>query len=142
MIVPDVNLLVYAYNEDSPDHDAALNWWRELLGGTDSEGLPWVVSTGFVRVIINPRVVSPSLSAVTAVEHLMDWLGRDHVVPLEPHDDHLAVFRQNIAVSGGGTNLVTDAHIAALAMEYNAVVHSADSDFGRFSGVRWYNPLA
>ena len=142
MIVPDVNLLVYAYNEDSPDHDAALKWWRELLGGTDSVGLPWVVSTRFVRVITNPRVVTLSLSPVTAVEHLMDWFGRDHVVPLEPHDDHLTVFRRNIAVPGDWTNLVTDAHIAALAMEYNAAVHSADSDFGRFSGVRWYNPLA
>ncbi len=142
MIVPDVNMLVYAYNVAAPRHDEARLWWNALLDGTEEVGLPWVVSTGFVRVITNPRVVSPSLSPVTAVDHLMDWLGRDHVVPLDPHDDYLALFRQNVSVPGGGANLVTDAHIAALAVEYDAVLHSADSDFARFPGVRWRNPLA
>ena len=141
MIVPDVNMLVYAYNLAAPRHDEARQWSDALLDGTEEVGLPWVVSTGFVRVITNPRIVSPSLSPVSAVDHLMDWFGRGHVTPLEPHDDHLELFRRIIAFAGSGPNLVPDAHIGALAMEYDAEVHSADSDFGRFPGVRWRNTL-
>ena len=141
MIVPDVNMLVYAHNAVAPRHDDARQWWNALLVGNEEVGLPWLESTGFVRVISNPRIVSPSFSSVNAVNLLMEWFERSHVVPLEPRGAHLALFRQNIAVSGGGTNLVPDAHIAALAMEHDAEVHSADTDFGRFPGVRWRNPL-
>ena len=142
MIVPDVNMLVYAHNAAAPRHDDAHLWWNALLDGTEEVGLPWVVSTGFVRVITNSTIVSPSYSSISAVDLLMDWFERSHVIPLEPQDAHLALLRQNLAVPGGGPNLVTDAHIAAVAMEYDAEVHSADRDFGRFPGVRWHNPLA
>ena len=142
MIVPDVNMLVYAHNAVAPRHSDARLWWNALLDGTEEVGLPWVVSTGFVRVITNPRIVSPSFSSIRAVDLLMDWFERVHVISLEPRDGHLLLFRQNMGVPGGGTNLVPDAHIAALAMEYDAEIHSADSDFARFPGVRWRNPLA
>ena len=142
MILPDVNMLVYAHNVTAPRHGDARLWWDALLDGTEEVGLPWVVSTGFVRVITNSRVVNPSLAPENAVDQLMDWFARGHVVPLEPQDNHLVLFRQNIAVPGSGPNLVPDAHIAALAIEYDAEVHSNDSDFGRFPRVRWRNPLA
>ncbi len=142
MIVPDVNLLIYAHNEQAPEHDNALDWWTGLLAGTEAIGLPWAVSTGFVRVISNPSAVRPPLTTLAAVDQVQSWLEYDHVTPIQPGASHLEYFRRNLTVQLGGPNLVPDAHIAALALEYDAKVHSADTDFGRFPGVRWRNPLA
>ena len=142
MIVPDVNLLVYAYNEAASEHDNARQWWEALPNGAEIVGVPWIVSAGFVRVASDPRVLRPPLSRDAALDYVMDWFSRNHVSPINPGNSHLAYFRQNVAVSGGGPNLVPDAHIAALAMEFDAEVHSADRDFARFPGLRWRNPLA
>jgi toxin-antitoxin system PIN domain toxin len=147
MIIPDINLLIYAHNEDAPEHSAAMNWWRGLLGGSEAVGLPWVVSTGFVRVISNPMATPSPLSASAAIEQVASWLAHTQVMAINPGANHLEYFRRNLAIPNAGTNLVPDAHIAALAMEYDAEVHSTDRDFtdrdfGRFPGVRWRNPLA
>ena len=140
MIIPDVNLLVYAHNEEALNHHAASLWWEGLLNGSESIGLPWAVSTGFVRVITNPAVVEP-LSPLEAVDHVQHWLEHPLITSVEPGPNHMTYFRRNIEVVGVGRNLVPDAHIAALAMEYGAEVHSNDADFGRFPGLRWRNPL-
>ena len=142
MIVPDVNLLVYAYNDGAPRYQLARNRWEELLDGDETIGLPWVVATGFIRLMANPGFVISPLSPAAAADHVIEWFQYSNVVPLEPGDQHLVYFRQCLSVSGSGPNLVPDAHIAALAIEYDAEVHSADSDFARFPGVRWRNPLA
>ena len=142
MIVPDVNLLIYAHNEHAPEHDAALVWWTGLLTGTEVVGLPWAVSTGFVRIISNPSAVRPPMTSLAAVDRVQSWLEYDHVTAIQPGATHLEYFRRNLTVPLGGPNRVADAHIAALAMEYDAEVHSADRDFGRFPGVRWRNPIA
>ena len=141
MIIPDVNLLVYAYDDGAPQHDNARIWWEELLDGEDRVGLPWVVSTGFVRLMSNPRAVSVALSPAEAAEYVRTWFQQSHIVPLNPDTDHLEHFSRCLAVAGSSANLVPDAHIAALAIEYDAEVHSNDSDFERFPGVRWRNPL-
>ena len=141
MIIPDVNMLIYAHNSAAREHDDARRWWESLLNGTESIGIPWIVAAGFVRVASNPKSLASPLARETAVDYVSDWFALDHVIPLNPRISHLSHFRQNVAVSGGGSNLVTDAHIAALAMEYDAEVHSADRDFGRFPWVRWHNPL-
>ena len=142
MIVPDVNLLVYAYNLDAPEHDAALSWWKRLLDGTERVGLPWAVSTGFVRVISNPIAMDSPFSTLAAVDQVHNWLSYEHVEAIDPGADHLELFRRNLAIPHAGTNLVADAHIAALALEYDAELHSRDTGFSRFPGVRWHNPLA
>ena len=141
MIVPDVNMLVFSYNEDAPEHEIARPWWEGLLNGTEAVGVPWVVSTGFVRVITNPRAVGSPLSPVAAADCIHDWLSRSHIEPIDPGPNHLSLFRTNLVASNQGANLVPDAHIAAIAMEYDAEVHSADRDFARFPGVRWRNQL-
>ena len=142
MIVPDTNLLVYAYNVGAPEHEVARRWWEELIDGTELIGVPWVVATGFVRVMSNPRVAALPFSPEEAAGCVGDWLSYAHINPVNPGPDHLSHSRRNLAVSSGGPNLVPDAHIAALAIEYDAEVHSNDSDFSRFPGVRWRNPLA
>ena len=141
MIVPDVNLLVYAYNADAPAHRAARNWWEELLSGDQPVRLPWAVCCGFVRIMTHTAVLLHPLSTDQAVTHVRSWLDLANVEVLEPGPRHLEILQRLLGQAGIGGNLVTDAHIAALALEYQAEVHSNDADFARFPGLRWRNPL-
>ena len=142
MIVPDTNLLIFAYNDQRPEHDAALRWWEGLVNGSESVGVPWIVAIGFARLISHPSVLRPPLSGSEASDCVNDWFSHPHITPINPGINHLAYFRELLAASGGGGNLVPDAHIAALAMEYDAEVHTHNnSDFARFPGLRWRNPL-
>ena len=141
MIVPDVNLLVYAHNDGAPYHDSARRWWEGLVNGVERVGVPWVVSTCFVRLMTHPRVlVHPAIPA-EAVDYVREWFRFPHVTPINPSAEHLTHLRRSLAAAGVGANLVTDSHIAALAIEYQAEVHSNDTDFSRFPGLRWRNPL-
>ena len=141
MIVPDVNLLVYAHTDGGPYHDAAKRWWEGLVNGGERVGVPWVVSAGFVRLMTHPRVLVHPATPSEAVDYVAEFFRSPHVMPINPGVDHLAHFRRNLTAAGVGANLVTDCHIAALAMEYQAEVHSNDTDFSRFPGLRWRNPL-
>lgn len=141
MIVPDLNLLVYAHNEGAPDHAAAKEWWESLVNGIERVGIPWVVSVGFVRLMTHPRVLVHPVTAGEAVDYVQEWFQFPHITPINPGAEHMNQFRRSLSAAGVGANLVTDSHIAALAMEYQAEVHSNDSDFSRFPGLRWRNPL-
>lgn len=141
MIVPDINLLVYAFNQGAPHHDAAKRWWEGLVNGVERVGVPWVVATGFLRLMTHPRVLMRPISSADAIAHLREWFQHPHVTPINPGTDHLALLREILDSAGVGASLVTDAHIAALAIEHQAEVHSNDSDFSRFPGLRWRNPL-
>ena len=141
MIVPDLNLLVYTYNDGAPYHEPARLWWEGLVNGAERVGVPWVVTTGFVRLMTHPSVLAQPTSSANAVDYVREWFSYAHVMPINPGADHLKHFHQNLGAAGVGANLVTDAHIAAVAMEYQAEVHSNDTDFGRFPGLRWRNPL-
>ena len=141
MIVPDINLLLYAYDNDAPKHEAARIWWENLLNGTEPVGIPWVVIVGFIRLITNPNVITPPATPAQAVGYVLGWLDCDHINLIEPGTRHLALLQQNLDAAGIGGNLVPDAHIAALALEHGAIVHSNDADFARFPGVQWHNPL-
>lgn len=141
MIIPDINQQVYAYDSAVSQHGDARRWWEGLLNGAEAVGLPWAVSTGFIKLMTNSRAVSMPLLPVEAAGYVSGWFECSHVLPVNPGARHLEHFRRNLAVTGSGTNLVADAHIAALAMEYDAELHSNDSDFDRFPGLRWRNPL-
>ena len=141
MIVPDVNLLVYAHNDGAQYHGSAKRWWEELVNGSERVGVPWIVSAGFVRLMTHPSVLTHPATPSQAVDFVLGWFGFPQVIPINPGAGHLTHFRQNLVAAGVGANLVTDAHIAAVAMEYQAEVHSNDTDFSRFPGLRWRNPL-
>ncbi len=141
MIVPDLNLLIYAHSDGAPDHDAARRWWEGLVNGAERVGVPWVVATGFVRLMTHPRVLARPARPAEAVDHVREWFRFPHIIPINPGADHLGCLRRNLDAAGVGANLVTDAHIAALAMEYQAQVHTNDADFRRFPGLRCRNPL-
>ncbi len=141
MIVPDINLLVYAYNDGAPYHTVARQWWEGLINGRERIGVPWVVSTGFVRLMTHARALTFPMLPSQAVDCVTEWFQYAHVTPVNPGVEHLMHFRRNLDAAGTAANLVTDAHIAALAIEYQAEVHSNDTDFSRFPGLRWHNPL-
>ncbi len=141
MIVPDVNMLVYAYDEGSPVHNTAKDWWEGLISGTDEVGLPWAVSTGFVRLMANPRVIDPPVAPVVSIGHVRGWLEHPHINPIHPGSDHLDVMEGILELAGTSRNVVTDAHIAALALEHDAEVHSRDLKFAQFPGLKWRDPL-
>lgn len=142
MIVPDVNLLVYAYNRDAREHTKARAWWEGLLGGSDAVGLPWAVSLGFVRLMTHPAVLVKPLDPRRAVAHVRTWLDQPNVEVLDPGPRHLEVLSQLLGDLGVAGNLTTDAHLAAIAIEHQCELHSNDADFARFSGLRWRNPIA
>ena len=141
MIVPDLNLLIYAHNDVAPLHDATRNWWESLLRGSERIGMPWIIVCGFLRLTTQRGFYERPLTPEHATATVSDWFAVPTVMPLNAGSQHLAVLRRLIVEVGVGGNLVSDAHIAALAIEHQAEVHSNDSDFARFSGLRWRNPL-
>ncbi|MCC6954267.1 MAG: type II toxin-antitoxin system VapC family toxin [Deltaproteobacteria bacterium] len=142
MIIPDLNLLVYAYNEDAPHHLVAREWWAKVIGSGDQIALPWIVVNGFLRLMSNRAVLVHPLTPSEALDRVEEWFAQRNVQAIEPGPRYLEIlkriFRDRSSI---GSELMTDAHIAALAIEYNAEVHSNDMDFGRFTGLKWKNPL-
>lgn len=142
MIVPDVNLLLYAIDASSPFHPAARTWWEACLSGSEPVGLTHPVLLGYVRIGTSARAFRDPLSLAEATEHVRSWLERSVTRVLEPAPDHLdQVFALLAAADSSGGNLVTDAEIAAVAFAHAGVVHTADRDFLRFPGVRTHFPL-
>lgn len=141
MIVPDINLLLYAYDSDSPFHAKAAAWWQECLSGSEPVGLPPVVVFGFMRIATNTRVFKNPMTPAEAAQHVRSWLAQPVAQMLEPRSDHLEQVLQSLEKLGTAGNLVTDAQIAALTIEHHAVLHTNDTDFMRFAGLRWFNPL-
>lgn len=141
MIIPDVNLLVYAYNRDAPHHAEARAWWEELLTSPEPVGLPWVATLGFIRLMTHRAVLVVPMSPKQAVRHVASWLARSNVEALEPGHRHLEVLGRLLEELGTGGDLTTDAHLAAMAIEHQAEICSTDNDFARFPGLRWRNPI-
>jgi uncharacterized protein len=141
MIIPDANLLLYAYAADLPDHAGAATWLKGCFSGAEQVGLPHVVLCAFVRIATNPRVFQRPMTPVEACGHVRSWLQQPMVQLLTPGLEHVDRVLKLVQALGTAANLVTDAQIAALAMEFDAIVHTADTDFARFQGLRWFNPL-
>jgi toxin-antitoxin system PIN domain toxin len=141
VIIPDVNLLIHAYNSDSTSHAPARRWWEDLLNGDALVGLSWVGMLGFIRISTSRHVLAHPFTTVESTSHVQTWLDRPFVTVVHPGDRHAEILFRLLAGLGTAGNLTTDAHLAALAIEHQAEVHSTDADFGRFPGLRWTNPL-
>ena len=142
MIVPDVNLLLHAHDPQSARHEAAREWWEALMNGTDSVGLPWVAMLGFIRIATNPRILDNPLPVSGACARVGAWVDRPQTVIVHPGERHADILFGLLVAVGSAGNLTTDAHLAALAIEHQAELHSTDADMARFPGLRWTNPLA
>lgn len=138
----DANVLLYAINEASPQHSRARAWLDAALSGQEPVGFTWTVLLAFLRLATHPAVFPRPLTATDATRTVEDWLAQPPAVVLDPTARHLDVLAGLLAETGTAGNLVSDAHLAALAVEHHAIVISFDADFGRFPGVRWEQPGA
>jgi hypothetical protein len=141
MILPDINILVYAHNVRSAQYAKATRWWNECLQGPEGVALAWVVLLGFVRVTTNPRAFEHPMRAEEAIERVGEWLSLPHIYLVEPAENHFEKWSSLLKGLGTAGNLTTDAHLAALAMERGLILHTTDADFARFPGLKWHNPL-
>ncbi len=142
MKIVDLNILLYVINQDTTQHEPVFDWWQETINGDETVGLPWVVLAGFVRIATNPRIFPKPLDSEIAIEKVHSWLSLDITRVVQEKDSHWRIFRALLKAAGTAGNLTTDAHLAAIAIAHGAVLASCDSDFSRFEGLRWENPLA
>ena len=141
MILVDANLLIYARNASLPQHGAAKRWLDEQFANAPRIGLPWMSLLAFVRITTNPRVFPHPLLSQAAWRQVEDWLDLDTVWTPGPTDSHRSVLAKLFTAISITGNLVPDAHLAALAIEHGLILCSADSNFARFPGLAWQNPL-
>lgn len=142
MIIPDANLLLYAYDGASPFHERARSWWEGCLSGREPVGLTHPTLFAFLRISTNARIYANPMTLGEAAEHLRSWLARHVSRVLDPPADHIEQVIGLLEAAGGTAgNLVTDAQIAALAQTYRAVIHTTDRDFLRFPGLDCHFPL-
>ena len=137
----DANLLLYAVDAESQWHDAAAEWWEATLNDERRVGLPWQTIGAFLRISTHPRVTTRPLSPAEATGYVDAWLDAPPVWVPPTGERTASILTALMRAEGVTANLVTDAQLAALAIEHGLVVCSTDADFARFPDVRWENPL-
>lgn len=142
MTVVDANILLYAQDTLSENHVEARTWWDSTLSGSEQVGLCWPVLTAFIRIGTNPRVLKRPLTLREAIERVNSWFEQPCVHLVRPTEKHWELFQGTLLRGHASANLVSDAHLAALAIEHNATLASTDSDFTRFPGLKWINPIS
>ncbi len=142
MILLDINILLYARNTDAPLHGAARTWLDTQLSGRDRVGFPWHTVLGFLRIATDHRAMPRPLTMAEAWQQAEDWLTADMAWIPVPTERHASILGRLVAEPGVYGALVSDAHLAALAIEHGLTLCSTDGDFARFRQLRWLNPLA
>lgn len=140
MLLVDANVLLYAVNERSREHDVSRDWLSQALAGAEAVAFAWTVLLAFLRLSTHPAVFPRPLTAAQAGDIVERWLEASPAVTIEPTRRHLALLRGLLDRSGTAGNLLGDAHLAALALEHGATVVSFDRDFARFEGVALRRP--
>ena len=141
MILPDINLLLYAHNARATNHKRAFDWWNQCLQGQEGVALAWVVVLGFVRITTHPKVFERPMAVQAAVGRVEEWLSLPHIHLVHPPQNHFQTWSALLKQIGTAGNLTTDAHLAALAIERGLILQTTDADFARFAGLKWHNPL-
>jgi len=140
MQLPDVNVLLYAHREDAPEHERYAGWLQALTSSDEPFALSDVVLSGFLRIVTNQRIFDPATPMDTALafcQRLVDWPRASLITPSRRHWELFTGLCHDIKGP-----LVTDAYIAALAIEHGCELVTTDGDFARFPGLRWRHPLA
>jgi uncharacterized protein len=141
MVLPDVNVLVYAHREDAPDHERYRVWVEELVNGSEPYGLADLVLSGFIRVLTHPRVFSPPSPPQLALAFAEQLRSAPNCVRAAPGERHWEIFVRLCREAGAKGNLVPDAYLAALAIESGSEWITTDRGFARYPGLRWRHPL-
>ena len=142
MKLVDTNVLIYAVDEQSKQHQAAKGWLDNSLSGQISVGFAWQALLGFVRISTHAAIFSEPLSHSEAMNYVDLWLRARSAHLLHPGATHSQIMRECLDEVGQGGAIASDAHLAALAKEHKATVVTFDSDFARFPGIRWERPWA
>ena len=141
MKIPDVNLLIYALDDTSARHEAARAWLDSTLSATEDVGFAWVVLLAVLRLTTRAAVFTNPLGPGEALDIIDGWLAQPCASVIQPTSRHSAILRGLLTPLGTGGNLASDAHLAALAIEHGGVLCSSDTDFSRFPGLTWLDPL-
>lgn len=141
MILVDANLVLYAEDSLSKHHESARVWWDAQLSDAAEVGMCWPVINAFIRISTNVRLHQHPLALKEAIERVQSWLDQPCVRIVQPTDEHWTIFQRMLRGARAAGNLVTDAHLAALAVEHHCVLYSSDADFSHFRGLKWKNPL-
>jgi toxin-antitoxin system PIN domain toxin len=142
VIVPDVNLLLYANITAFPLHEQARTWWEETVNSTDTIGLTAPAIFGFLRIATSARVFESPMAIDAAAGTVRSWLAQPNIILLAQGPEHLDIALRLLSGVGTAGNLTTDVQLAAYAIEHRAELHSNDTDFGRFPELDWVNPLS
>ena len=142
MSLVDANILLYAEDRLSLQHERARQWWDERLSGKDPVNLSWTVLNAFIRIATNRRVFKRPLTMKQAVERVNTWLQQPCTRLITPTQEHWRILQKMLTRGQAIANLVTDAHLASLAVAHGCVLYSTDQDFARFPGLKWQNPLS
>ena len=137
----DVNVLVYAFRQDAPDHKMYAEWLRALVNGREAFGVSDLVLSGFLRIVTHSRVFTPPTPVAPALAFAHAIRAVPQAMAVSPGPRHWDIFTQVCRESGAKGNLVPDAWLAALAIESGSELVTTDRDFARFSGLRWRHPL-
>ena len=142
MIVLDTNLLLYAYDTTSAQHEPARRWVEAAFSGVEPVGLPWQTLSAFLRIATNVRLPGDRFTMDEAATIIDQWAALPVVHLLAPRDRHWAILRRMLVEGKASGPLTTDAQLAALTIENGGVLYTTDRDFARFPGLKWINPLA
>jgi toxin-antitoxin system PIN domain toxin len=139
-VLLDANVLLWAHHRQFTQHEPARLWLAETLSTVPVVGIPWPTILAFVRVSTHARALERPLDVAAARDVVQGWLRRRNVNAPVPTDRHAALFGDLIVRGRATGNHTTDAHLAALAIEWGLVLVSADRDFARYPGLRWHDP--
>ena len=142
MKIVDVNVLLYAFNTDAQRHPEAKTWLDTALSGGGTVGFAWVANLAFLRLTTKAGLLAKPASPATAAKQLGEWLSQPSSQIVQPTARHSEILTRLMEETPATGNLVTDAQLAALAIEHRATIASYDDDFERFEGVRWERPRA
>jgi len=138
--LPDANVLLYALDDTSSRHPGAKAWLDAALSGSEEVGFAWVVLLAVLRLTTKPAVFAHPLRPDEAFGVIDGWLAQPCSVIVHPTVRHVGLLRGLVSGAGTAGNLTTDAHLAALSVEYGATICSYDADFSRFPEVTLVNP--
>ena len=141
MTLVDANLLLYAYDSSSPQHEPARKWLESTLSEPEPSAFAWMTILAFLCIGTNPRALRQPLSVADALEIVSEWLSRANIVVVNPTERHWEIFRGLVVKGQAQSSLISDAHLATLAIEHGAILATTDRDFTRFPGLRILNPL-
>jgi uncharacterized protein len=141
MILVDANLLIYAHHQASEFHSRARAWFEDALQGREDIAIAWMSVLAFLRITTNRHIFAHPFSMAEAEKIVAEWMGHPAISMVSTGDRHWEILSRMLLVGQAGSELVSDAHLAALAIEHGAVVCTTDRDFARFPGLRWQNPL-